>query len=301
MPFKDTTVLLETGDTNINTKPKRNTRLIWKILLIISLMITGFVIGYGIKSYQDLENSVHIISDSNPNSVINDEVDTSVSQTDIKILQYALILENLESAFYSEGMTNFTVGNFTNAGFNQTVYYNFANIASHEKTHVEALSNAIKAAGQTPYPACTYNFTYTDIDTFIALARALERTGVSAYDGVIHGIAAGFIKSCTFELPVKPYPTFVINPSSGAIGTNFTLSSSSNVNTTINTNSTTIKYCAFLFGMNTTWTPVYNQTCLVPGNVSGDSYVFLTSDNSTQLVLDSQGSIVAGPVIFSIV
>ena len=52
--------------------------------------------------------------------------------------------------------------------------------------HVTALTNTINGRGGSAVPVCTYNFTAAKIPTiqdYVATARLLENTGVSAYDG----------------------------------------------------------------------------------------------------------------------
>lgn len=59
------------------------------------------------------------------------------------VLNYALALEHLQSAFYIQGMKNFTPADFSTAGFHESVYDNIQNMAKDELTHVEYLTKAI--------------------------------------------------------------------------------------------------------------------------------------------------------------
>jgi hypothetical protein len=56
-------------------------------------------------------------------------------------------------------------------------------IGQHEQAHVDAITAAIEQAGGTPVAEGTYDFPYTDVATFLALAQALETTGTQAYTG----------------------------------------------------------------------------------------------------------------------
>lgn len=113
--------------------------------------------------------------------------------TDIDILNYALTLEHLEAAFYVRGLNTFSRTDFTSARFIRgfggriisTVYDYFRLIRDHEVTHVQTLISIIRGLGGTPVGPCTYNFGYTNVDGFVAVAQALEDTGVMAYDGAV--------------------------------------------------------------------------------------------------------------------
>ena len=117
---------------------------------------------------------------------------------DIAILNYALTLERLEKAFYVQGQNRFTMGDFTDASFlrgvggriKKTVYDYFNIIRDHEVTHVNTLVSVITGLGGTPVGACSYNFGYTDVNGYVAVAQALENTGVMAYDGAINLIGS---------------------------------------------------------------------------------------------------------------
>jgi hypothetical protein len=125
---------------------------------------------------------------------------TTPAVTDLDILNYALTLENLEANFYTEGLKNFTPADFSrgafatnlgnvNAPFGDSVtgdaYSYLYLIRSHEQTHVRSLTRTIQSLGGTPKPACTYRFSYNNIDEFLAIGKVLEDTGVSAYAGAV--------------------------------------------------------------------------------------------------------------------
>jgi len=114
---------------------------------------------------------------------------TMSAPSDIQILQYALNLENLESAFYQEALSKFDAAAFASAGFGALVRERFEEILTHEQSHVAFLTEAL---GSQATQACTYSFPYTDPKSFAALSMVLEGVGLSAYLG-----AAQFITSKT--------------------------------------------------------------------------------------------------------
>ncbi|EEU43134.1 uncharacterized protein NECHADRAFT_83574 [Fusarium vanettenii 77-13-4] len=109
------------------------------------------------------------------------------------ILNYALTLEHLEDTFYREALSKFSEKDFADAGYDSTFYNNIKKVSSDETSHVDFLTKGLKAAGATPVAACTYDFGYTDVKSFLATASVLEGVGVSAYLG-----AAADIMSKTY-------------------------------------------------------------------------------------------------------
>jgi rubrerythrin len=112
---------------------------------------------------------------------------------DIKILNYALVLERLEYAFYVRVLNRFDERQFENADvfeglgeyLRTNAHENFVRIRNHEKTHVETLVSVIKSLGGKPLPESEYDFGITSVASAVSTARVLENTGVSAYDGAI--------------------------------------------------------------------------------------------------------------------
>lgn len=107
----------------------------------------------------------------------------------IDVLQFALLLEYLESDFYVRGLSA--------AGLipasDRTV---FTTISAHESAHVNVLQGLIQSKGATPQakPAFDYTakgnlpgfaFLASQYATFTMLAQAFEDTGVRAYKGQV--------------------------------------------------------------------------------------------------------------------
>lgn len=105
---------------------------------------------------------------------------TLLSPPDTTILQYALTLEHLENAFYSGALAKFDQAAFTEAGLPNWVRGRFAQVASHEASHVALLQ---KALGDSATKPCKYEFPYTDPKSFVALSQLIEGVGTSAYIG----------------------------------------------------------------------------------------------------------------------
>ena len=94
---------------------------------------------------------------------------------DIDILNFALTLEYLETAFYNE--KGKAVGL---SGEAKTLARMFGD---EEAQHVAALTMAIKSTGGKPVKQPTFVFPVTDQASFLKLAYVLENTGVGAYNG----------------------------------------------------------------------------------------------------------------------
>ena len=118
-----------------------------------------------------------------------------VAGTDIDVLNYALSLEQLESAFYEEALDTFDQSAFGNAEmlseFEDGVVYGYVEtLAEHERQHVETLTGAIELLGGDPVQPAAYDFGFGNVEEFLSTAQVLENTGVAAYAG-----AAPFVES----------------------------------------------------------------------------------------------------------
>ena len=100
--------------------------------------------------------------------------------SDVDVLNYALTLEHLENAFYRDGVPQFAFGTDP---FGNSIDNYLALIGEHEVSHVATLTQVISDLGGEPVTEQTYDFGYADAGTFLAVAQALENTGVSAYSG----------------------------------------------------------------------------------------------------------------------
>lgn len=101
---------------------------------------------------------------------------------DVGILNFALTLEYLESAFYEEAKSR--------AKASGDLKSLIGLLAKDERQHVEALEGTIKKLGGRPVAKPKFDFPYGDTAGFLKLAQTFEDTGVSAYNGAAPSIKA---------------------------------------------------------------------------------------------------------------
>jgi len=115
----------------------------------------------------------------------------AMAAPDVPLLNYALTLEHLENAFYREGLDEFAddelMGADVLSDFGERVRMEVPDylrtVGAHEAAHVDALTGTVEDLGGTPVPEGEYDFGYTTPSEFLAVAQALENTGVAAYAG----------------------------------------------------------------------------------------------------------------------
>jgi hypothetical protein len=108
-------------------------------------------------------------------------IQSAVAQSDLDVLNYALLLEHLEFAFYRDGIS--LLNRTQRPG---RLYARLVEIRDHEDIHVQKLTSVIESLGGTPVQECTYDFGYKTGGEFLAIARVLENVGVSAYTGAAY-------------------------------------------------------------------------------------------------------------------
>jgi hypothetical protein len=111
----------------------------------------------------------------------------AASASDILVFQFADVLNQLESEFYTQALSKFQTTDFSAAGFSssQLAIQQLQNIASDEATHITVLQAAIQSFGAQPITSCTFDFdsVLTDVSTMAATARVVENIGVGAFLG----------------------------------------------------------------------------------------------------------------------
>ena len=102
---------------------------------------------------------------------------------DVEILNFALTLEYLEAAFYTQALKR--VG-----GLSGEVKALATEIRDNENEHVTALMGTLKQLGGTPVkaPGVDFGGAFRSEGSFLKLAETFEDTGVSAYNAAAPGI-----------------------------------------------------------------------------------------------------------------
>lgn len=111
------------------------------------------------------------------------------SSSVVDVLNYALTLEHLEAAFYTQGLATSNLVPAANSTY-------LGLIKRDEVAHVKFLQTVISSLNSTPVSASTYDFTggnnkgngpfkdvFSNYATFLAVAQVFEDTGVRAYKG----------------------------------------------------------------------------------------------------------------------
>lgn len=129
--------------------------------------------------------------------------------SDVEIVRFALLLERLESTFYTEavGDTPIDYGEgsngagpdarltehqiersaiakqFANPSIRYSTFVRIKQVREHEQAHVKALEGVLKAVGSNPDfgSGVEFKFPYENVGEFYDLAQVFEDTGAGAY------------------------------------------------------------------------------------------------------------------------
>ncbi|MDQ0780665.1 ferritin-like domain-containing protein [Chryseobacterium sp. W4I1] len=99
---------------------------------------------------------------------------------DVGILNYAYALEQLEADFYTKVVNNFY------SGISSIEKELFTDLYHHEVIHRDFFKAAITGATTNVLPTLEFKYTnvnFNDRNSVLATAKALEDTGVAAYNG----------------------------------------------------------------------------------------------------------------------
>jgi hypothetical protein len=77
----------------------------------------------------------------------------SLLASESRIVNYLLALQNIQNAFYSQGLANFTQPDFAAAGLPVTARGRFVQVGEQQKEHVAVLSVAV---GENATQPCNY-------------------------------------------------------------------------------------------------------------------------------------------------
>jgi len=117
----------------------------------------------------------------------------AIDAASLQVLNFAYVLENLETQFYSQALGKFQPSDFLSAGFvsSDVAITEITVIQIDESVHVSAIQELIISFGQTPLSTCTYDFSsaLTDVETMLTIAQVVENVGVGAYLGAAHLVA----------------------------------------------------------------------------------------------------------------
>ncbi|KAI0666646.1 ferritin-like domain-containing protein [Trametes maxima] len=116
---------------------------------------------------------------------------------DTSLQQYLLTLKNVENAFFTQGLDQFSADDFANWGYDAWVRNRLTQIAAHESTQVNRLTDAL---GSDAPAACDYTFDITDVGTFIDIAQRITTVEASAGIGAVGLLSDTDVKVSTAAL-----------------------------------------------------------------------------------------------------
>ena len=113
---------------------------------------------------------------------------------DVRVLNFVLLLEYVEAAFYAEARAK---------GALRGELREFAEVVGgHEQQHLAFLKKTLGSKARAR-PTLAFGKATTDSDAFVAGALALEDTGVAAYNGQATNLTAGALSAAARIVSVE--------------------------------------------------------------------------------------------------
>jgi hypothetical protein len=116
------------------------------------------------------------------------------AKQDAEILNFALVLEYVQSAFYAEGVER--------AGLSGELLTFARTVAAHEKTHLNFLKRTLGSAARKP-PKLDFGDDTADAERFGASALKLEDLGVAAYNAQAPNLTQGALAAAARIVSVE--------------------------------------------------------------------------------------------------
>ncbi|KAK7696597.1 hypothetical protein QCA50_001255 [Cerrena zonata] len=140
----------------------------------------------------------------------------TASATDIQVLQFANVLEQFETQFYTQVLAKFSEQDFISAGYlnAEIAIQQFQSIQIDETVHTNTLSQTIVDLGAQPLNTCQFNFEsiLTEVSVMATNARVIENLGVAAYLGAARLLSDPvLLTSATTILTVEARHQTVLN------------------------------------------------------------------------------------------
>ncbi|KAL8819174.1 MAG: hypothetical protein Q9191_007789 [Dirinaria sp. TL-2023a] len=112
---------------------------------------------------------------------------TGISATAIAGFQAVNFLENLESAFFEQGLANLTYWN--RAGELDAAIEVVTKVHAQELIHVATAEGILKANNASTFARCQYTFPVSNAEEFLALANIITSVGIGGVINLIAGLA----------------------------------------------------------------------------------------------------------------
>lgn len=128
---------------------------------------------------------------------------------DVNTLNFLLGIENLSSAFLTQGVSTFKASDFASStllGSNACKVGSAAalpliqTMLANENTRIARITDQIKAQGGTPVSACTYNFTFKTADDFLRNAQTIGNLTVAAQNASLNALNSPDLRGLTSSM-----------------------------------------------------------------------------------------------------